>query len=240
VRYFVTFWYWLIFVPTIIFGWCLAVPLWLLTMPFDPAQKVLQHFVHGWVFQYLKIWPGWSVKVLHRERLPKGPCVYVVNHQSMADVVAVMGLFTQYKFVSKETLFDLPIVGWTMKMLKYIRVERGKPHSMHQMVEECRAWIRKGVPVLIFPEGTYSADPKKLLPFKRGAFMVALEEKVPLVPVFLRGTTELIHEDGPWMSPRARITVEVQEPVLPLEGETDDALTSRVRRLFAEKLGKEL
>ncbi len=239
-RYFVTFWYWLIFVPTIIFGWCLAVPLWLLTMPFDPAQNVLQHFVHGWVFQYLKIWPGWSVKVLHRERLPKGPCVYVVNHQSMADVVAVMGLFTQYKFVSKETLFDLPIVGWTMKMLKYIRVERGKPHSMHQMVEECRAWIRKGVPVLIFPEGTYSADPKKLLPFKRGAFMVALEEKVPLVPVFLRGTTELIHEDGPWMSARARITVEVQEPVLPLEGETDDALTSRVRRLFAEKLGKEL
>ncbi len=239
-RYFVTFYYWLIFVPTIIFGWCLAVPLWLITMPFDPAQTVLQHFVHGWVFQYLKIWPGWSVKVLHRERLPKGPCVYVVNHQSMADVVAVMGLFTQYKFVSKETLFDLPIVGWTMKMLKYIRVERGKPHSMHQMVEECRGWIRKGVPVLIFPEGTYSPDVKKLLPFKRGAFMVALEEKVPLVPVFLRGTTELIHEDGPWMSPRATITVDVQEPMLPLEGETDEQLAFRARRLFAEALGKAL
>ncbi len=239
-RFFVTFWYWLVFCPTIVFGWCLAVPLWLATMPFDPSQKILHLFVNTWVFQYLKIWPGWSVKVLHRDRIPKGPCVFVVNHQSMADVVAVMGLRTQYKFVSKETLFTLPIVGWTMKMLKYIRVERGKPHSMHQMVEECRSWIRKGVPVLIFPEGTYASDPKKLLPFKRGAFMIALEEKVPLVPVFLRGTTELIHEDGPWMSPRARITVEVQEPIVPLPDETDEALASRTRRLFATALGKEL
>ena len=239
-RFLVTFWYWLVFCPTIVFGWFLAVPLWLATMPFDPAGKALHLFVNFWVFQYLKIWPGWRVKVLHRERIPQGPCVFVVNHQSMADVVAVMGLRTQYKFVSKDSLFSLPIVGWTMKMLKYIKVERGKPHSMHNMVEECRFWIRKGVPVLIFPEGTYASDPKKLLPFKRGAFMVAIEEKVPLVPVFLRGTTELIHEDGPWMSPLARITVEVQEAIVPLPDETDDALASRSRRLFAEALGKEL
>jgi len=240
VRYFVTLWYWVIFCPTIVFGWCLAVPVWLATMAFDRTQKILHLFVSTWVFQYLKIWPGWSVKVLHRERIPTGPCVFVVNHQSMADVVAVMGLRTQYKFVSKETLFTLPVVGWTMKMLKYIRVERGKPHSMHQMVEECRSWIRRGVPVLIFPEGTYSPDPKKLLPFKRGAFLVAIEEKVPLVPVFLRGTTELIHEDGPWMSPRAHITVEVQEPLAALPGETDEALCNRARRLFGAALGKEL
>ncbi len=222
------------------FGWCLAVPLWLLTMPFDRTQRVLHLFVTTWVFQYLKIWPGWHVSVTGRERLPTGACVYVANHQSMADVVAVMGLRTPYKFVSKDSLFRLPIVGWTMKMLKYISVERGKPHSMHQMVEECRAWVKQGVPVLIFPEGTYANDPKKLLPFKRGAFLVALEEKVPLVPVFLRGTTELVHEDGPWMSPRATIRVEVQEPVMPLPGETDEAFAHRVRLLFAAALGKEL
>lgn len=222
------------------FGWCLAAPLWLLTMPFDRSQRVLHLFVTTWVFQYLKIWPGWTVRVTGRERLPKGACVYVANHQSMADVVAVMGLRTQYKFVSKDSLFGLPIVGWTMKMLKYISVERGKPHSMQQMIEECRGWIRKGVPVLIFPEGTYSADPKKLLPFKRGAFLVALEEKVPLVPVYLRGTTELIHEDGPWMSPKANIRVEVQEPVQPLVGESDEAFAHRVRLQFAADLGKEL
>ena len=239
-RYVVTLWYWLIFCPTVVFGWCLAVPLWLLTKPFDPTQRALHLFVTTWVFQYLKIWPGWTVKVLGRERLAKRACVYIANHQSMADVVAVMGLRTQYKFVSKETLFTVPIVGWTMRMLNYIKVERGKPHSMHQMVEACRFWIRQGVPVLIFPEGTYSSDPKKLLPFKRGAFMLAIEEQVPLVPVFLRGTPELIHEDGPWMSPRASIRVEVQEPIVPLPDETDEALAARTRRLFAEALGKEL
>ena len=238
-RYLVTFYYWLIFCPTIVFGWCWAVLLWLVVMPFDPTQKALHYFVTTWVFQYLRIWPGWSVKVLHRERLPRGPCVYVVNHQSMADVVAVMGLRTPYKFVSKDSLFTVPIVGWTMKMLKYIKVERGKPHSMHEMVESCRTWIRRGVPVLIFPEGTYSPDLHRLLPFKRGAFMVALEEKVPLVPVLLRGTTELIDEDGPWMSPRARISVEVQEPIVPLPNETDEELANRTRKFFAEQLGKE-
>jgi 1-acyl-sn-glycerol-3-phosphate acyltransferase len=239
VRFLVTAYYWLIFCPTVTFGWCLAFVLWLVMMPFDPTQRALHFFVTTWVFQYLRIWPGWSVRVLHRERLPAGPCVYVVNHQSMADVVAVMGLRTQYKFVSKETLFTVPIVGWTMKMLKYIKVERGKPHSMHEMVESCRAWIRRGVPVLIFPEGTYSSDVTKLLPFKRGAFLVAIEEKVPVVPVLLRGTTELIHEDGPWMNPRARISVEVEPPILPDPGETDEALATRIRALFAQKLGKQ-
>ena len=239
-RFIVTCYYWLVFCPTIVFGWCLAVVLWLMMMPFDPTQRVLHGFVTTWVFQYLRIWPGWTVKVLHRERLPTGPCVYIVNHQSMADVVAVMGLRTQYKFVSKDSLFALPIVGWTMKMLKYIKVERGKPHSMHKMVESARSWVRRGVPVLIFPEGTYASDPTKLLPFKRGAFMVAIEEKIPVVPVLLRGTTELIHEDGPWMSPRARIFVEVQEAIFPEPGETDEMLANRMRELFAARLGKHL
>jgi 1-acyl-sn-glycerol-3-phosphate acyltransferase len=111
---------------------------------------------------------------------------------------------------------------------------------MHRMVEHCRTWLRRGVPVLLFPEGTYSNDRRKLLPFKRGAFLLAIEEKVPVVPVFLRGTEALVFEDGPWMSPRARISIEVGEPISALPGEKDDAFAARVRGVFATTLGKQL
>ena len=67
------------------------------------------------------------------------------------------------------------------------------------MMAQCRGWLRRGMPVLLFPEGTYSGG-GPLLPFKRGAFLLAIEEQVPIVPVVIRGTAELVHEDGPWMN----------------------------------------
>ena len=63
---------------------------------------------------WLHLSPGWKTRIEGRELLPSGPCVLVVNHQSAADILAVMGLFHPYKFVAKASLFSLPIVGWMM------------------------------------------------------------------------------------------------------------------------------
>lgn len=234
-----TLYYWAIFVPTISFGFCLLVLLWLVTTPFDKQRKVSHAFVNAWVHTYLKIWPGWKVRVMGRERIPHGqPCVLVANHQSVADVLACMGLRHQFKFVSKGSLFSFPIVGWGMKMLKYVRVERGRPRSMHFMMEDCRAWLRQGMSVLIFPEGTY-ASARELLPFKRGAFKLAIEEKAPVVPIAVRGTRSLVVEDGPWMSPRAEIEIEVLPPILPEALGTDEkVLADRVRVILADAVGR--
>ena len=233
-----TVYYWAVFIPTVLFGECLAILLWLVTLPFDPKRRALHAFVTGWMHTYLKIWPGWRVTVRGRERLPPGPCVLVANHQSVADVLACMGLRHPYKFVSKGSLFSLPVVGWTMKMLGYVRVERGRPRSMQRMMDDCRVWLRQGVPVLIFPEGTY-ASARELLPFKRGAFKLAIEEKVPVVPVAIHGTTSLVVGDGPWMSPRARIDVEVLEPLsTEAMGADEKALAERVRALLGRAVGR--
>jgi len=148
-----------------------------------------------------------------------------------------MGLFHPYKFVSKASLFQVPLVGWMMSLLRYVRVERGRPQSMRGMLEMCRAWLRRGMPVLLFPEGTYAVG-GQMLPFRRGAFRLALEEGVPLVPVVLQGTTELVEGDGPWMSPRARVSIRVLPPVRPEDfGGDDAALAERVRGLFLQALG---
>jgi len=237
VRYLATLWLWLVFGLTAVPGFVVGVALWLVTLPFDPERRVLHAYVCRWCFQYLHIWPGWRARVEGRELLPEGACVLVANHQSMADILAAMGLFHPFKFVSKASLFRVPLVGWMMSLLRYVRVERGRLQSMREMLEVCRAWLRRGMPVLIFPEGTY-AEGGRLLPFRRGAFRLAVEERVPVVPVVLEGTTELVEGDGPWMNPRARVRVRVLPAVHPEDfGEDDGALADRVRGLILQALG---
>lgn len=205
-----------------------------LVTSFDPERRIVHAFVCRASFNYLRLCPGWDVKVLHRERLPEGSAVLVANHQSMADIVAVMGLFHPFKFVSKASLFSVPLVGWVMSLARYVRVERGRPRSMQQMLDACRTWLARGMPVLLFPEGTYSPD-GQMLPFRRGAFRLAIEQKVPIVPVVIRGTRDLVIEDGPWLNPRCRIRLTVLPPIEPAAlGEDDQALAERVRRMMAD------
>jgi 1-acyl-sn-glycerol-3-phosphate acyltransferase len=236
VRHLATFWFWAVFGSTAVPGFLVGVVLWLVTLPFDPDRRVLHAYVCRWCFQYLRCWPGWRVRVTGREWLPEGPCVLVANHQSMADIFAAMGLFHPFKFVSKASLFQIPLVGWMMSLLRYVRVERGRPQSMREMLDVCRAWLQRGMPVLLFPEGTY-AQGGRLLPFRRGAFRLALEARVPVVPVVLQGTTELVEGDGPWMNPHARVSIQVLPPVRPEDfGEDEGVLADRVRALFLQAL----
>jgi 1-acyl-sn-glycerol-3-phosphate acyltransferase len=217
---------------------CLVVcaVLWLIGAIADPDRHWVHAFLSRWGFQYFRVNPFWRIRVEGRERIPDGPSVLVVNHQSLADVVAVLGLYRRFKFVSKASLFQLPLVGWSMGLARYMRVVRGRPHSTQLMLEDCRAWLRRGVAVLIFPEGTY-APPGRLLPFKRGAFRLAIEERVPLVPVVLEGTRGLVLGDGPWLEPRSRIRVRVLPPWPSSELGTDEgALADRVRELYRREL----
>ena len=100
-------------------------------------------------------------------------------------------------------------------------------------------WLRQGVPVLMFPEGTYAPGPA-LLHFKPGAFLLAIEEGVPVVPVLLSGTRDLVVEDGPWMAARARLRVRVLAPIrIPAEADATGVAT-KFRELFARELGRPL
>jgi 1-acyl-sn-glycerol-3-phosphate acyltransferase len=232
-----TVWFWLVFALSAPLCVVLGTLLFLVTAPWDGERRALHAFICRWTFNYLRASPLWRARVRGRERLPRGPCVLVANHQSMADPVAAMGLFHPFKFVSKVSLFSLPAVGWLMSMARYVRLERRHAGSTRRMMIACRRWLRHGVPVLIFPEGTYSPGPE-LLPFKRGAFVLAVEERVPLVPIAIRGTGELVRGDGPWLNVRSRIDVEVLPPLHPDAVEGDPAaLLLRAREQLGAALG---
>lgn len=220
-RYLSTAFLWGSVLVTLPAGYVLALGLLAVTAPFDRRRVLLHRFVCGWCHLYLRFWPGWRVRVEGRHNLPPGPCVMVANHQSMADILALMGLRADFKFVSKASLFQVPLVGWMMRQLKYVALERGKHGSHADMLVTCGALLEAGEKVLIFPEGTYASGPERL-PFKRGAFRLAQKAQVPLVPVVLEGTGALVFEDGPWFSPSARVTVKVMEPIAPPPPELDD------------------
>jgi 1-acyl-sn-glycerol-3-phosphate acyltransferase len=227
----VTLLFGLVFLVTAPFCVVLGVLLLGVTWPFDPHRRLLNGLVCRWSFAYLKLNPAWRIQIHGRHRIPSGASVLVVNHQSMVDIVMLMGLFRPFKFVSKRSLFRLPLVGWMMTLIRHVPLDRGRPHSTHQMLETCRGWLRQGVAVLFFPEGTYGPR-DGMFPFRPGAFELAIEEGVPVVPVVIQGTRELVDGDGPWMAPRARVLVQVLEPIVAPRGTDPDALAAQVQALY--------
>jgi 1-acyl-sn-glycerol-3-phosphate acyltransferase len=204
----------------------------------DPDRRWIHALISRYATVMLRLNPLWQVKVSGRERIPQGAAVWVANHQSMADIVVALSLLRQFKFVSKASLFRLPIVGWMMRFARYVEVVRGSPRSMGRMMATSREWLGRQMAILIFPEGTYSGG-TALLPFKRGAFELAISEKVPLLPLVIEGTDGLVHEDGPLLGARARVRVQVLEPIPPEAlGHDAAALSSRVRTLMEDALSR--
>ena len=233
----VTVAFWMVVGLTMPLLFLVAALLFAVTAPFDPDRRVLHAFVCWSCHAYLHVNPLWRVRVEGRERIPRGASVLVVNHQSMADVAACMGLHRPFKFVSKASLFSLPVVGWAMKMLRYVRLERGRPHSTRAMLDQCRHWLRRGLAVLMFPEGTY-APGAALLHFKPGAFVLARDERVPMVPVLISGTRDLVVGDGPWMAPRVNIRIRVLDPLDFPAGADAVQVAAAMRERFARELGR--
>ena len=214
----------------------LGVLLFAVSWPFDRDRRLLHAFVCHWCVGYLRLNPGWKLEYTGRHRIPVGPAVLVANHQSLVDIVAAMGLFHSFKFVSKRSLFRVPLLGWMMTLIRHVPLDRGRPHSTHAMLEESRGWLRRGMAVFFFPEGTYGPV-EEMLPFRPGAFGLAIEEQVPVVPVLIEGTRELVDGDGPWMAPWARVRVTVLEPLTPPHSADADVLATQVQSLYRARRG---
>ena len=152
----VAFWLFFLVGSSALFLPLLAVHL--LATPFDRERRLTHALLGRITFGFLRWNPWWDIRFEGRERLPRGAAVIVINHQSAADVLVSMGLRHDFKFVSKASMFALPVVGWSMRLARYVSLHRGRAKSMKQMIATCRAWLRRDMAVAIFPEGTYSLD----------------------------------------------------------------------------------
>jgi 1-acyl-sn-glycerol-3-phosphate acyltransferase len=191
----------------------------------DPERALSDWWFRTLGRALMTINPRWSVTVDGKERLATGgPFVLVVNHQSLTDLMAMCFLDHPTKYLGKESVFKVPLLGWAMRIAGEVPVRRGERDSGAQAVERLRDWLGRGVSVAIFPEGTRSED-GSIGPFRLGAFRLAIETERPIVPVVISGAAHLLPK-GSWIfQEHAEVGLRVLLPVSTAGLSRDDAQT---------------
>jgi 1-acyl-sn-glycerol-3-phosphate acyltransferase len=175
-----------------LFFFAIALCIWILTRWWDRRLVILHQFTSFWACFYLWSMPAWRIRIRGRERI-RGGGVYVIvsNHQSQLDILLAFRLFFPFKWVSKNEVFRLPLVGWNMYLNRYIPLKRGDKESITRMLARCEAVLAEGSSIYMFPEGTRSTS-TELRPFKPGAFLLAHKMKLPILAVAINGTRKAL------------------------------------------------
>ena len=200
----------------------------LVTAPFDPGR-----YAAGWWFRRAAVVavalnPLWRFRTSGvRIRDPRRPYVAVSNHESIADILLISHLPWEMKWLSKDSIFRLPMMGWMMRMAGDIPVRRSEVRSRAEALHGLRDRLGKRVSGMGMPEGTRSKS-DELLPFRDGAFRVAIEAGLPVLPIALAGTRDALAK-GSWLFNRARAEVRVLAPI-----ETRDLTIAELPRLRDE------
>jgi len=169
-----------------------------LLYPFDKKRQFVHAQCFWWSDLAIALNPYWKLTVSGLENIDKRRTyVIIANHQSLADIVLAYQLKMQFKWVAKKSLFKLPFVGWSMHLAKHIKLERGNFSSIKKVYKEAAYWLKSGISVLFFPEGTRSQT-NEMGDFRNGAFKLAIKEKVPILPVIFEGTGTAIPK-GSWV-----------------------------------------
>ncbi|HEU0012950.1 MAG TPA: lysophospholipid acyltransferase family protein [Longimicrobium sp.] len=208
---------------------------YLFTAPRDPGRYAVGRWFRRAAVVATALNPLWKFRWSGvRIRDPRRPYVAVANHESFADIFLLSHLPWEMKWLSKESIFRIPFMGWMMRMAGDVAVRRGDPVSRGRALEECRDRLAKGVSVMIMPEGTRSPT-GELQRFHDGAFRLAVETGCPVLPIAVAGTRDAIAK-GTWLIGRARAMARVLEPIETAGLTLDDvpALRDRVRAAIAD------
>jgi 1-acyl-sn-glycerol-3-phosphate acyltransferase len=147
------------------------------------------------------------------EQIPRDqPVMYVSNHSSMFDVWALFATLPgSVRFVAKKELFRIPLLGRAMLAVGHVPIDRAARKSAFAAYDEAARMIRGGTSVLVFPEGTRSRT-GELLPFKNAPFGLAIAAQVPIIPVYVHHTFEILPK-GAWRLRPRPIRLLVGQPI---------------------------
>jgi 1-acyl-sn-glycerol-3-phosphate acyltransferase len=210
---------------------------------FDPTGRVPHQIARVWSRILLRV-SGLKVTVEGTGKIsPAGSCVIASNHLSLMDTPLVLAhIPLQFRFLAKRGLFKVPFIGYHLRRAGHIQIPRDDPRgSLKAMSETARLIRERGISALVFPEGGRSTD-GRLQEFKAGAAYIAIKAGVPIVPVAIRGTLEVLPLGSVHVRPgnatllvgdpiptvglnlhdRERLTAEVRQKILALLGESTD------------------
>ena len=203
---------WIATVLILLLGLLYVGIIWVFTVPFDEGRYRAGRAFRHLAVAVVKLNPLWDFHTDGKApENPRNPYVAVSNHESYADIFLISHFPWEMKWLSKEALFKIPVMGWLMRMAGDIPVKRGSRESTVQALAECRDRLKKRVSVMIFPEGTRSPT-GELLPFKDGAFKLAVETGAPILPIAVAGTRNCMAKHS-FRFRRARAIARVLEPI---------------------------
>ncbi len=170
---------------------------------------------------------------------PDRPYIFAANHQSQFDIFALQGYFPfDFRWLAKQELFRIPVFGRAMLRSGHIPVDRGNRRKAARSLEAAAGRIRSGTSVIIFPEGTRSVD-GRLGEFKAGAMVLAVKAGVPVVPVAICGSRDILPK-GALVSRSGQVVIRIGRPVatesvtLKEKGELAARLHDEVAALLAQ------
>ncbi|HJA99474.1 MAG TPA: 1-acyl-sn-glycerol-3-phosphate acyltransferase [Candidatus Alistipes avicola] len=185
----------------------------LLTFPFDRARRTVHELSRMLVRIFYAIPPLWSHRVIGLEHIDRSKSYVIVpNHQTMIDIPSLYFVPLNFRWVSKREVFKIPFFGQFLWLHGDICIDRGRATAaMEKVLHDGKKWLSRGASVAIFPEGTRSHD-GQIHRFKAGAFTLAREAGVEILPVVMDGTTRVIRSNG-LFNWRNRLTICVLPPM---------------------------
>ncbi len=179
----------------------------------DPLRRRAGRFLHWCGYVVTRLLPSWRVVIEGKvPSIHDGAFILVSNHQSHTDIPVISCLPFDFKWVAKKELFSIPVVGWMFGMAGQIAVDRKDSRAGAKALIQSARYLDKGMPVLFFPEGTRSRD-GNLLGFQDGPFRLALKTGVPILPVVIEGTGQLLQRNSLLFSDARNFTVRVLDPI---------------------------
>ena len=163
-------------------------PLWILGLAWTPGGHIGKFWAN-----MLLISAGVKVRTFGMENIhPYKKYIFISNHLSHFDTLLLLAkLHPYYRFLAKRELFQIPFFGWALYFAGHIPVDRAKKGDFHKILDQTGKVLRKGISVHFFAEATRSPD-GKIYPFKPGAILLAQETHIPIIPVGVLRTRDIL------------------------------------------------
>jgi 1-acyl-sn-glycerol-3-phosphate acyltransferase len=178
-----------------------------------------------------------KVHVHNPERASPGePRIFVSNHLSWFDVPTLASFLPWPKFVAKAELFKVPIFGWAIRSIGMVALQRDNRKAAFESYKFAASQIQRGTSVVVFPEGTRGTD-YSVRQFKKGPFVLAVAAGVPIVPMIVHGTMDVMRKHEMIVRP-GRVDVHLLEPIptAGLDYDDRDELMAKVRERMADAM----
>ena len=209
----------------IIYQICIALPIFLVITIITAITTVIGCRIgngHFWGYYPGKIWSQITCYILllpikvkgHENINHKQSYVFVANHQGSLDIFLIYGfLGRNFKWMMKKSLRKLPLVGKACESAGFIFVDKSRQRKIHETIEQAFRVLKNGTSLVVFPEGARTYD-GKMRSFKKGAFQLADELQLPVVPLTIDGSFNILPRTGKLLSWHP-MTLTIHKPIFP-------------------------